>query len=271
MTFEVSETDRDLFAREGYMILPGVIPADYLTLLREECSYFLGYMDARMDAGLVGEGALSVRRNRYFVNSLYRYSERLHEFLFSDLMAEVCKATIGDNAVLFNEQWVVKGAEQGMNFAWHQDSGYVLAEDPGTDHAPYVTCWCTLDDVNEENGTVYLLPHSTAGTRGKIIEHERDPNFNDLIGYRGDERGIALEVPAGSIVAFSSFNLHRSGANRSSKLRRVYLPQYASQPMVNSQTGAQMNVATPFLNAGVNVYDRATDTAERWGGLDVPA
>ena len=46
-------------------------------------------------------------------------------------MAEVCKATIGDNAVLFNEQWVVKGAEQGMNFAWHQDSGYVLAEDPG--------------------------------------------------------------------------------------------------------------------------------------------
>ena len=69
MTFEVSQADRDLFAREGYMILPGVIPADYLTLLREECSYFLGYMDARMDAGLVGEGALSVRRNRYFVNS----------------------------------------------------------------------------------------------------------------------------------------------------------------------------------------------------------
>ncbi len=133
MTFEVSQANRDLFAREGYMILPGVIPADYFTLLREECSYFLGYMDARMDAGLVGEGALSVRRNRYFVNSLYRYSERLHEFLFSDLMAEVCKATIGDNAVLFKEQWVVKGAEQGMNFAWHQDSGYVLAEDPGTD------------------------------------------------------------------------------------------------------------------------------------------
>ena len=165
-------------------------------------------------------------------------------------MAEVCKATIGDNAVLFNEQWVVKGAEQGMNFAWHQDSGYVLAEDPGTDHAPYVTCWCTLDEVNEENGTVYLLPHSTAGTRGKIIEHERDPDVNDLIGYRGDEPGIALEVPAGSIVAFSSFNLHRSGANRSAKLRRVYLPQYASQPMVNSQTGTQMNVATPFLNGG---------------------
>jgi hypothetical protein len=35
MTFEVSQANRDLFAREGYMILPGVIPANYLTLLRE--------------------------------------------------------------------------------------------------------------------------------------------------------------------------------------------------------------------------------------------
>ena len=59
-----------------------------------------------MDAGLVGEGALSVRRNRYFVNSLYRYSDRLHEFLFSDLMANICGATVGDDTILFNEQWV---------------------------------------------------------------------------------------------------------------------------------------------------------------------
>ena len=40
--------------------------------------------------------------------------------------------------------------------------------------------------------------------------------------------------------------------------------------MINSQTGLQMNVATPFLKEGVNIYDKATDTAERWGGLDVP-
>lgn len=25
-------------------------------------------------------------------------------------------------------------------------------------HKPYLTCWCTLDDVSEENGTVYVLP-----------------------------------------------------------------------------------------------------------------
>lgn len=30
MTFEVSQANRDLFAREGYMILPVVIPANLL-------------------------------------------------------------------------------------------------------------------------------------------------------------------------------------------------------------------------------------------------
>ena len=40
-------------------------------------------------------------------------------------MADVCRATLGDTAYLFWEQYVVKGAEAGMKFSWHQDSGYV--------------------------------------------------------------------------------------------------------------------------------------------------
>ena len=266
----VSATDRQLYAEEGYMVLPGVIPDDMLRMLREECSYFLGYMDACMDHGLVSAEALSRRGSRYFVNNLYRYSARLWQFIYDDLMAEVCRATIGDEAYLFNEQWVVKGAEQGMKFSWHQDSGYVKFMDPGTVHEPYLTCWCTLDPVDESNGTVYLLPHSRAGTKGRIIAHTKDPETNDLIGYTGDDSGIAIEVPEGSIVAFSSYNLHSSGANTTDAMRRVYLPQYAPAPLRHSQTGERFNLAVPFVNQGRNIYDRGTDTPENWGGLAPP-
>ncbi len=267
----ISESNRALFAEEGYMILENVIPEDMLRMLREECSYFLGYMDARMDAGLLSSGALSSRGNRYFVNDMYRYSQRLREFIFSDLMAEVCRATIGDDAYLFVEQWVVKGPEQGMKFSWHQDSGYVKAVDPDTRHDPYLTCWCTLDDVNEENGTVYLLPHSRGGTKGRIITHDKDPETNDLIGYTGDDRGIAIEVPAGSIVAFSSYNLHSSGTNTTDRMRRVYLAQYSPAPVRNTITGEQMNLAVPFVKDGKNIYDPATDTKDNWGGSEPPS
>ena len=29
-----------------------------------------------------------------------------------------------------------------------------------------VTVWCAFDDVDEENGTIYVSPYSHAGTRG---------------------------------------------------------------------------------------------------------
>ena len=160
---------------------------------------------------------------------------------------------------------MVKGAEQGMKFSWHQDSGYVKWYDPTTQHNPDVTCWCTLDDVSEENGTVYLLPHSRANTRGKIIDHTKEAGSNDLIGYTGDDPGDAVIVPAGSIVAFDSFVfLHRSGPNKTEKMRRIDLLQYSDKPIMRPD-GKPWAMATPFLKDGVNVYDHATDTAENYG------
>ncbi len=254
----VPDEATEQFRDRGFMVLPGVIPHDLVALLREECSYFLGYLDARMDRGDVDPSALSARGRRYFVNDMYRFSDRLWRFLFGDVMADVCRATLGDDAVLFNEQWVVKGAEQGMAFSWHQDSGYVKARDPETTHPPYLTCWCTLDDVGIENGTVHVLDHEQGGTRGRIIGHERDDETNDLIGYAGELSGTAVTAPAGSVVAFSSYNLHRSGTNTTDEMRRVYLAQYASAPIRHSKTGEQFNLAVPFLRGGEIVYDHAT-------------
>ena len=56
------------------------------------------------------------------------------------------------------------------------------------------------EDVSEVNGTVYILPHSRAGTRDKIIDHFKEEGTNDLIGYTGSDPGDPLIVPAGSIT-----------------------------------------------------------------------
>jgi hypothetical protein len=260
----VPQAQRELYKKEGYMILPGVIPADLLTMLREECSYYLGYYDSLMDTKGVQSEGISHRGKRYFINNRYRLSNRLWEFIFSPLMAEVAQATVGPDAYLFHEQWVVKGAEQGMKFSWHQDSGYVKWYDHTTQHKPYVTCWCTLDDVSEKNGTVYILPHSRAGTRDKIIDHIKEEGSNDLIGYTGNDPGDPLIVPAGSIVAFDSYLLHRSGPNTTNRMRRIYLPQYSAAP-IKRPDGKPWAMATPFLQGGKNIYDRAGDTPEKYG------
>lgn len=260
----ITDQQRALYKEEGYMILPGVIPPDMLAMLREECSYYLGYYDSIMDSKGVQTENISHRGKRYFINNRYRLSNRLWKFVFSDLMAEVARATVGDEAYLFHEQWVVKGAEQGMKFAWHQDSGYVKWYNPATEHKPYVTCWCTLDDVSEENGTVYLLPHSRANTKNQIINHTKEDGTNDLIGYTGSDPGDPVIVPAGSIVAFDSFVFHRSGPNTTERMRRIYLPQYSAAP-IDRPDGKPWAMATPFVHEGKNIYNHELDKPESFG------
>ena len=125
---------------------------------------------------------LDRRGSRYFVHA-YGKSPAVERFLSSDLMVQIAQAALGDTVYLFNEQYVVKAAEQGMPFSWHQDSGFI-----DYPHRPYLTCWIALDDMTEANGTVYLLPYSRAGTRD-VVKHARDEESNDLVGYFGRRPG----------------------------------------------------------------------------------
>ena len=108
-----------------------------------------------------------------------------------------------------------------MTFSWHQDSGYL-----DFDHPPYLSVWCPLDDVTEENGTVYLLPYKDAGTKHRI-DHVLQEGTNDKIGYFGDNPGVPAVLKAGDVALFSSTCFHRSGANKTNKPRRVLLIQYS--------------------------------------------
>ena len=162
------------------------------------------------------------------------------------LMESIVRELLGDTVYLAFEQFVVKAAEKGGTFAWHQDSAYV-----GTPHKPYLTCWCTLDDVTEENGTVYMLPYDRAGTRDLVLHTKLEDDW-DLVGYRGDDPGVPVICPAGSIALFSSHVLHRSGFNTTDKMRRVYLPQYSSTPILK-EDGTPLYLAEPFLQDGKNI------------------
>ena len=241
----ISEDQKALYRDEGYMILERAVPDSYLELLRGQCQQAIDQMDARMDAEGGDTLGINHRGSRYFVSNCFKEQPILREFLFSELMAEVCRATLGDNAYLFWEQYVVKGAETGMKFSWHQDSGYVNYPD----HKPYLTCWCALDDMSEANGTVHLLPFSRAGIRS-WVQHIVEEGSNYKVGYFGSDPCITVEVPAGTIVAFTSLNFHSSGTNTTDKMRRVYLAQYSCEPITSADGSKLWGNAEPLLLNG---------------------
>jgi ectoine hydroxylase-related dioxygenase (phytanoyl-CoA dioxygenase family) len=245
MTFK-AQTEQ--FAEEGYAVFEGVLAGEPLALLREQCARFVAREDARMDTAGVDSLGITHRGRRYFANECQREQPALRQILFGPQMAEVCRAALGPIAYFFFDQFVVKGPEQGLPFGWHQDSGYVVGNGGPVDHAPYLTCWCPLDDVSVDNGTVRVLPFSQVpASREAILPHVRQPGTNDLVGWPGDDQGVAIEVAAGSVVAFSSLLLHATGANRTPDMRRVYLAQYSPEVILNPGTRQLRRNAIPLL------------------------
>ena len=245
MAVVITNEQREQYREEGYMILERVIPDEHLALLRDECGGQIERMHQRMDEAGTEVIGINHRNKRYFVSNCYKERPILCDFLFSEVMADICKATHGPDAYLFHEQYVVKGKQGGMKFSWHQDSGYVCYPD----HKPYLTCWCALDDMCEENGTVHVLPFSQSGIRS-WVQHILEEGSNDKVGYFGDEPGITAIVPAGSIVAFTSINFHSSRANRTNALRRAYLGQYSAEPLLTREGDALWGNAEPFVRDG---------------------
>jgi len=246
----VSPEQVQQYKEEGYFILPSVIPKAALEGLRAECMRYIEAYDREMEAkGLQTEGITHYKK-RYFISNRSVDSPIMTEFLFSDLMADICRATLGDEAYLFNEQYVVKAADTDSKFAWHQDSGYI-----GHYHRAYLSCWCALDDMSVENGTVYILPYSRDGRSSvdDIIDHELEAGSNDKVGYRGTDPGDPALVPAGSMVIFSSRTFHRSGVNRSDAYRRSYLAQYSAEPILSKDGSKVWRRAEPILRGGQRV------------------
>ena len=242
----VTEQQKQQFQDEGYFILESCVPEEHLALLRENCQSFIDAADADMREKGVERLGLNALGRRYFVPRCYQQRPELGRFVFSELMAEVCRATIGEEAYLFWDQYVVKGTDKDSSFSWHQDSGFVSMDCP-----MYLTCWIALDDVTLENGTVYLLPYSQVGIK-TLVRHIHDPRTNDLVGYFGRDPGMPVIIPAGSIAVFSSYVFHRSGPNLTDHQRRVFLAQYATWSTFNGEPHGQ---GVPFLKDGKIVWN----------------
>lgn len=235
---------------EGYFVLKNVISPDDLELLRGAAQFSIDRLDQAMDAAGVERMGINAKGKRYFSNMIYRQRPELRRFIFGPTMEEICRRVLGDDGYLFWEQYVIKAGDPDTTFAWHQDSGYVHEN-----HTPYLTCWIALDEVTEENGSVYLLPYSRSGIRS-YIKHV-PIETGDRVCYFGSDPGLPVIVPAGSIVCFSSTVIHRSGANSTDRLRRVYLLQYSSEVIMSADGSEPAGSFEPFLQGGKNVADPA--------------
>lgn len=110
--------------------------------------------------------------------------------------------------------------------AWHQDEVYIPTRDRSLCGA-----WLAIDDATLENGCLWVLPGShRPGVLYPQRPHGRMDEFDDAPeSYGFDDSGaVPVEAPAGSVVFFNGYLLHRSRKNLSKTHRRALVNHYMS-------------------------------------------
>lgn len=133
------------------------------------------------------------------------------------------------DARLYWEQAVSKPPQARTELPWHQDNGYtpLVPEE-------YVTCWLALDDAELDNGCLWVIPGSHH--QGTLTHRNGAGPFR--VGYEGpDTDGVAVPVARGSVLAFSSLLMHRSGPNVTDRQRRAWIIQYCGAAATSALSG----------------------------------
>jgi ectoine hydroxylase len=146
--------------------------------------------------------------------------------LFDDdrLTAPVRDALGVDQLEPFTSKLNLKRGAGGSEFPFHQDYPYWYVA-AGTAAAEIATAIVFLDDAVAGNGALRVLPGSHRNGSAR-----RDPT--DPTRFLTDPTGVdtasevVVEVPAGSVVWFGAYLVHRSSPNTSGRDRRALLPSW---------------------------------------------
>ena len=135
-------------------------------------------------------------------------------------LAEVAMRIGLEDPVLLQSMYIFKPPRIGGEVVCHQDSTYIYTEPESC-----VGFWFALEDATLENGCMQFIP---GAHRMPLRQRNYRRADGTLVTETLDdtpwpeERRVAAEAPAGTLVVFDGRAPHLSAANRSDRSRHAY-------------------------------------------------
>lgn len=220
-TISITDAQATQMQTEGFFLVPGLFSAG-------ECDAVLAHVEEaalELALGDRDDGPLSYRPMMHLL------SPELTAVATDRRWAPIVLPLLGTgDARLYWEQAVSKPPHARTELPWHQDNGYtpLIPEE-------YITCWLALDDADEKNGCLWVIP---ASHRDGTKRHVNGGSGPFRVGHDGPaEDGVAVPVPKGGVLVFSSLLMHRSGPNTTDRARRAWIIQFCSAAARSALSG----------------------------------
>lgn len=229
------------FHREGYVTLRAVLSEAELAAIEPVYERFISGGVPGMGRDYCDMSGPYDRAPEDFslVNAVLprRYEPALRDNLFERRAASVSRQLIGDTATLDYDQFLAKRPEKpDAVFTWHQDLGYWPT---GTPDPLTATCSLALDDADEENGCLQVVPGSQKGDlRPHRPLHGSNRNTSHILSVEltADDPVVTLPLRRGDMTVHDEMIIHGSGGNRSKdRWRRTYIVAYRTEACVKHE------------------------------------
>lgn len=229
-TSPASSDLKAFYEENGYLIVADALTPGEVDELRQEttglCRGQLGEVRGVTPAD-PDESDDDVLRRYLCIHFPHKLSPVMKHYLAQRVMVDVLTQIIGPNVKCMQSMLFIKASGKPGQ-AWHQDEYFIPTRDRSLTGG-----WIAMDDATVENGCLWVIPGSHKhGIIWPQRQHE-DRRF-DCTGEAiyfpySDDDAIPVEVPAGAIVFFNGYLLHRSLPNRAqSGYRRVLVNHYCS-------------------------------------------
>ncbi len=220
MVPEITDRHHQQMEADGFTIFEGVFSADEMRAL--DCVLETFFENHRKKLKAQGGTDFINRADEIlFTYGIAEQDERVAAFIKRPEFVALSTAFLGPNTDLYWNQTVYKMPEGQKEFPWHQDDGYIRVEP-----SPYLTLWLAIEDADEQNGCIRVLPGSHK--RG-LLPHSESPIGLVCYDNEAPDQGIPVPLRQGSLACFWSLTVHKSGPNRSKGVRKGYVIQYSAE------------------------------------------
>ena len=243
------EALKDKYACDGFVHGPRILNDDQVEELRGALDRVIEEQRAPEAGGpvLIRNFSKDPARVTWQIVDIWRASEPFFRLLTNPKILEIA-SVLSDARELrvWHDQIQYKLAAKGGVTMWHQDSPAWPVLQPKD---AQVTAWVALDDVDEDNGCMSMVPGSHAwGVQQELLRGLDE--FTDLPEAYLDHpvTSVLRPVKCGEVHFHHPLTWHGSHANNSGKPRRAIALHYATERTVYDSSGE--HVMKPYIHVG---------------------
>ena len=246
----LSEEEVKTFRKTGYLLAKSVLSSPEVEAIREKFEelHARGSIPGCFQAVSAEEANGDILKQYPRMMHPHKVDEDVKWYMLHPKVMKILSELMGEEALACQSMYYFK-PPGARGQALHQDNFFLKVE-PGT----CVAAWMAIDDADEENGGLVVVP----GTHAMDIECHTPTERSDLFAYvmevpKSEQyEAVPVRMKSGDVLFFNGNLIHGSFPNKTqNRFRRSFICHYCGESTVRIG-----NSYRPLYAADGTVLDR---------------